>query len=405
MLEAKIDPKDVKAGMYVCRLDRPWLETPFMMQGFYVQTNREIRTLREQCKRVFIDTEAPPPPNAPEDRRVGDDRRQAEAIPSPVVTYENKRPVEEEIESAKMLRREVVNAMGDLLDSAKSGKVLDVKSAKYVVQKVTDSILRNPDAFMWLRLLKDKDQYTYSHCMDCSALAIAFGRSMGLARTQLEELGLGALMLDVGKMRVPVELLSKPDRLTDEEFEVVKLHVQHSVEIMGQTGGFSEEAIAIARGHHERFNGTGYPDGLSGGQIPLLARMAGIVDCYDAITSETHYRAAISSHEAVERLYEWRGNLFQPELVELFIQTLGTYPTGTLVELSTGQVAVVISQNRIRRLRPKVMLILDENKNANEAAPILDLILETEDDDGNPIEILKVLEPHAYGIDPAQFYL
>ena len=212
-------------------------------------------------------------------------------------------------------------------------------------------------------------------------------------------------MFDVGKMRLPNELLNKPERVTDEEFEVIKSHVNHSVEIVKETGGFSKEVVSIVASHHERFDGSGYPNGLSGGHIPLLARMAAIVDTYDAITSETMYRTAISAHEAVRRLYEWRGNLFQPELVEQFIQTLGTYPTGSIVELNTGQVAIVISQNRVRRLRPKVMVILDKEKSRCEISPILDMIKETEDEDGNPLEILKVLQPGAYGIDPAQFYL
>lgn len=405
MLETEIDAKDVKSGMYVCRLDRPWIETPFMMQGFYVRTNKEVLTLRKHCKRVFIDAEAPVPPSVEDERRSGQERRQAESIPKPVVAYENKKPVEEEIEAARVLRYEVTEAIDDMMTSVRNRMVLDVKCAKSVVSKMTASILRNPDAFMWLRLLKDKDQYTYSHCMDCSALAIAFGRSMGLARVQLEDLGLGALMFDVGKMRLPSELLNKPGRLNDEEFEVIKGHVKHSVEIVEETGGFSNEVMAMVASHHERFDGSGYPKGLSGGHIPLLARMAAIVDTYDAITSDTTYRSAISAHEAVRRLYEWRGNQFQPELVEQFIQTLGTYPTGSIVELNTGRVAIVISQNRVRRLRPKVMVILDKDKNHCEVSPILDMIKETEDKDGNPIEILKVLEPGAYGIDPAQFYL
>ena len=405
MLETEIDAKEVKSGMYVCRLDRPWIETPFLLQGFYVRTDKEILTLRTHCKRVFIDVEAPEPPPVEEERRSGQERRWTESIPKPVVTYEDKKPVEEEIEIARILRYEVTEAIEDMMTSVRNRMVLDVKCAKSVASKMTASILRNPDAFMWLRLLKDKDQYTYSHCMDCSALAIAFGRSMGLARAQLEDLGLGALMFDVGKMRLPNELLNKPERLTDEEFEVIKSHVNHSVEIVKETGGFSKEVVSIVASHHERFDGSGYPNGLSGGHIPLLARMAAIVDTYDAITSETMYRTAISAHEAVRRLYEWRGNLFQPELVEQFIQTLGTYPTGSIVELNTGQVAIVISQNRVRRLRPKVMVILDKEKSRCEISPILDMIKETEDEDGNPLEILKVLQPGAYGIDPAQFYL
>lgn len=429
-MEMKVTTEDLTHGMYVCRLDRPWLGTPFLLQGFYIQCDKDLQLLRDHCEHVYVDTDSRQQPSAHRQRhsdivrqpRNGTATLSRATVSSqpatrnnqrphngthlkPGTAYPDKRPVEEEIEVATALRTEVSKVVDEMMQNVQDGKKFDIHSVKAAVKKILESILRNPDAFIGLRSLKDKATYTHAHCMDSSALAIAFGRTMGFSRHHLDELGMGALMFDVGKMRVPKELINKPDRLTEREFKLVKQHVTHSVRIMEETGALSRESIAVAATHHERFDGSGYPRGLKAGKIPVLGRMAGIVDCYDAITSDTPYRRAISAHEAVRKLYGWRGSLFQDALVEQFIQTLGTYPTGSIVELTTGQVGIVISQNRVRRLKPKVMLVLDAEKNRYGAAPIVDLVKETEDAEGNPPEILKALEPGTYGIEPTEFYL
>lgn len=406
-MEKKISASEVTHGMYVCRLDRPWLETPFMLQGFYVMNDEDICSLKEYCEYVYVETDVPKLKLSPKDSLNGKSpwRQSASDLPRPTTVYRSETTVEQEITVVKELRKEVSSAVDEIMHNVREDKKLDVKRTKDVVSSMTESILRNPNAFLWMRMLKDKDSYTYSHCMDSSALAIAFGRYMGLSRTELEDLGIGALLSDVGKMQVPPELLNKPGKLTDKEFETVKKHVDYSVRIMQKSGNLSKAAIATAATHHERFDGSGYPRGLKGREIPVLGRMAAIVDCYDAITSDRPYRRPLSAHEAVRRLYDWRGSAFQSELVEQFIQTLGTYPTGSIVELNTGQVGIVVSQNRLRRLRPKIMLVLDGRKNKYNFAPMLDLLNEAHDSEGNALEIVKVLDPGTYGIDPKEYYL
>ncbi len=406
-MEKKIAAGEVTQGMFVCRLDRPWLETPFLLQGFYVMNDEDISALMEYCEFVYIETEVPELKLSPKDSLNGNNpwRQTVSDLPRPAKEYRSQTTVEEEVTIAKSLRKEVCSAVDEIMSNVREDKKLDTERTKDVVSSMTESILRNPNAFLWMRMLKDKDSYTYSHCMDSSALAIAFGRYMGLSRTELEDLGIGALLSDVGKMQVPLELLNKPGKLTDKEFELVKKHVGYSVRIMQKSGGLSKTAIATAATHHERFDGSGYPRGLKGREIPVSGRMAAIVDCYDAITSDRPHRRPISANEAVRRLYDWRGSAFQSELVEQFIQTLGTYPTGSIVELNTGQVGIVVSQNRLRRLRPKIMLILDARKNKYDFAPMLDLLNETHDSSDNPLEIINVLEPGTYGIVPREFYL
>jgi HD-GYP domain-containing protein (c-di-GMP phosphodiesterase class II) len=216
---------------------------------------------------------------------------------------------------------------------------------------------------------------------------------------------MGALLFDVGKMRLPEKLINNSNRYNQYEFKLVKQHVQHSVDIVRSIGGISEDVVSMVQTHHERHNGSGYPVGIKGNSIPIFGRIAGIVDCYDAIISERPFAYAISPHNAIKKLYEWRNIDFQAELVEQFIQVVGIYPVGTVVELSDGRVGVVFAQNRVWRLRPQIMLLLDENKEAYSDFDIINLMTVTKDTAGNSLDIARSVEPGMYGIDPEQFYL
>ena len=204
---------------------------------------------------------------------------------------------------------------------------------------------------------------------------------------------------------IPDEILSKAGRLTEDEMDVIRRHVDFGLALLGKDGGISQTVREMVAHHHERFDGSGYPNGLEGTAIPLPGRIAAIVDCYDAITTARPYQKPISPSAAVKRLYEWRGRDFQPELVEEFIQAIGLYPAGTLVELTTGEVAVVMAESRVRRLRPRVMVILDADKQLLREFYKLDLLHDRDHTDARGIEIREALEPGAYGIDPAALYL
>ncbi len=410
MNQVKVPAEELARGMYVAQLDRPWVETPFLFQGFVIENEGQIAKLQKYCDHVFVDVErgdAPSrPPAGARPRGAGVALRvPPAAVPEPAVAYRDETPVEEELETAREARESVVQAVGEFLDHVRQGRKPEIADVKRTVRDMEQSILRNPDACLLLRLLKDKDSYAHAHCVDSSVLAIAFGRQLGLQRDQVHVLGLGALLADVGKMRVPTELLEAPRSLTGEEVAVVRDHVRHSVEIMREMRGIDPAAVEMVECHHERHDGSGYPRGLAAGDIPLFGRMAAVVDTFDAITSERPYATAISPHDAIRKLYEWRGHAFQEELVEQFIQMLGVYPVGTLVELTTGEVGVIIGQNRVRRLRPKVMLLLDAEKAPLEINPIRDLLAETHDEAGLEIAVASTLEPGAYDLDPADFYL
>lgn len=212
-------------------------------------------------------------------------------------------------------------------------------------------------------------------------------------------------MFDVGKVKLPEKLINNTKRFNQYEFKLVKKHVDYSIDIVKNIKGINDDIIEMIWTHHERHNGSGYPHGLNGNHIPLFGKIAGIIDCYDAIISERPFASAISPHDAVKKLYEWRNIDFQAELVEQFIQVVGIYPVGTIVELSDGRVGVIVSQNRVWRLRPKVMLLLSEKKDPLTEFITINLFTETEDNNGNPLDIVRSVEPGLYGIDPEELYL
>jgi HD-GYP domain-containing protein (c-di-GMP phosphodiesterase class II) len=241
--------------------------------------------------------------------------------------------------------------------------------------------------------------------MGCAILAASFGRHLGLERPELQLLALSGLLLDVGKTRLSTELLHKTTPLLRDEFEEVRRHVQHGLEIIDSTPGLSPKLREIVATHHERHDGSGYPWKLHGSDIPIFGRIMGIVDSYDAMTNARPHAPGRSPHLAVNELYQQRGKLFQAELVEQFIQNCGIYPTGSLVELSNGQVAVVTDVHSLKRLRPRVMLLLDADKLPLQQFRVLDLGEVDKDDKGQPLSVKSGLPSGAYGIDPVELFL
>jgi len=395
--------------MYISRLDRPWLETRFLFQGFRVTRIDDIEELSRHCEYVYIDTEKGLAATRTLDRAISQHEKDKYAhvfqnMPDtpvyPVVTS-----VEEEVGASRESRSHLVDVVTNILGELKAGRSIKLATIRQSVNKMIASILRNPDAFFLLSRLKDKDSYAYAHCVDACGLAVAFGRHLGFAKPELENLAVGVLLCDIGKLQLPENLLKKPGRLTDREYDLVRRHVEFGAQMVSEMKGANDEVVSIVMHHHERHNGKGYPRQIPGHLIPVKGRIAALVDCYDAIISERAYCHAVSAYEAVKMIYEWRDKDFQSDMVEQFIQCIGLFPTGTLVELSTGEVGIVISQNRVRRLRPKVMLVLDKDKVAFDFNPVIDLIEGSEDESDEKVEILHPLTAGSYGIYVSDYYL
>ncbi len=408
-MDRKINVAYLKTGMYVSNLDRPWIDTPFLLEGFLIKSEEDIIALNQYCTYVYIDTdrgvgasiyieEGPRlKTNSYLERFLQDNKKKVE--------YKNTRPTKEEIPDTQTALESASNQVAHIMEDVKEGKNLNMVAVRGVVEPILDSIIRNSEAYMWLSMMQKKNSYTYSHSVDNCALAIAFGRFMGLPKKDLRTLAVGLLMMDMGNVNVPEGILNKNGRLTEAEYRIVKKHVGHSVVILKKTKGMNEDIINIALTHHERFDGSGYPNALQGTQIPVYGRMAAIIDCYDAMTSDRPFSAAKSPYSALQNIYNWRGSAFQPELVEQFLQCMGVYPTGSLVEMTNGSVAIVLEQNLTQRMRPKVMLILDEDKQHLMEYKTVNLATTFEDASRMPMNIYRGLDPGAYGIDPTEYYL
>jgi len=408
-MDRKVNVAFLKIGMYVSNLDRPWIDTPFLLEGFTIKTEEDLSVLSQYCSYVYIDPdrgigatqyieEAPRLKTNPYLERYLQDNKKK-------VHYENIRPTKEELPIAQVALENASNQVAHFMEDVKDGKNLDVKAVRGVVEPILDSIIRNSEAYMWLSMMQKKNAYSYSHAVDNCALALAFGRHMGLPKNDLMTLAIGLLMMDMGNVRIPDVILNKSGRLTEAEYRIVKRHVQHGVEILKSTKGMNEDIINIALTHHERFDGSGYPNALSGAHIPVYGRMAAIIDCYDAMTSQRPFSAARSPYHALQNIYNWRATAFQPELVEQFLQCMGVYPTGSIVEMSNGEVGIVLEQNVTQRMRPKIMLLLDEDKTHLVEYKTINLGKQFTDSSGNPLNIYRGLDPGEYGIDPTEYYL
>jgi len=409
--KVKVMAEDLRAGMYVSGLDRPWLETPFLLQGFLLETDEDVKQVRQYCEFVYVDIAQSINFEGLKHIKPVERRERPADITKHLFPHRTKQPyqdtakLEEELPRAKQAVTDLTRAMSTLMDDIGKNKKLDMKAVKEAVDPMIESMMRNPDACVWLARMKTKDSYTYRHSVSCSIWAVALGRQLGLPKTDLKTLAQGGLLFDIGKVKLPDELLAKKERLTPEEFEVIKSHVTEGVELLRVTPDVTRHILQMAEYHHERYDGSGYPKGITGDDIPVFARIIGVIDCYDAITSERPYAKPMSPSEAVRNLYEWRDIDFQAEIVEEFIQAIGIYPAGTLVELNTGEVGVVLSEYRTRRLRPKLLMVLDENKQRLPEMVPLDLSEQKTTASGQPLEIARSLESGAYEIDADMLYI
>ena len=385
-MKKRIEVGRLRLGMFVCGIDRGWMDTPFVRHKFLLRSREQLEQLRGCCREVTIDTDrgcdvSPPPVAAP----VANDQPVAAppaVVPVPVVatepplvpaSEEESRALERELARAAVAHREANGVLERVLDDVRLGRSIDSNKSRRVVKELTESVVRNPNALLCLTQLKDRDLYTSQHSVNVCIFTLAFARHIGVPKTKMEALGLGALLHDIGKMRVSLEVLNKPGPLTDEEFTEMKRHPELSLEILDRQEGIHEITRDVVHSHHERIDGGGYPRGLKGREISLYARMVAIVDVYDAITSARVYHDPVSPLVALQRLYQWRYKDFDNRLVEKFIQCLGVYPAGSLVELNSGEVGVVVKVNAEDRPRPVVKLLLDRAGRPRDEAPLLDL--------------------------------
>jgi HD-GYP domain-containing protein (c-di-GMP phosphodiesterase class II) len=408
--EFRISVRGLELGMFVSRLDKPWLETPFPLQGFLVESDDDLDKLKRVCSHVYVDITSGKSPDArfielePVDL-VEAARGRDEFTSLRKVDWELQTDFQTELAHAGIAHDALQKGVAEVMEDLKAGRALDLNKVKAGVEAMIDSITRNPSAYLWLKEMKRKDDYTYQHALGCSVWAACFARHLGLDRAELLEMSLGGLLFDVGKTRLPPGVLAKQQALDVAEAEVMRRHVEHGLDILSNTDGITHGILEMVRTHHERHDGSGYPNKLRGTEIPVSGRILGIIDTYDALTKDRLHAPGMSPHQAVAELYKLRGTLFQAEIIEQFIQTCGIYPTGSLVELSNGQVGVVTAVHSLKRLRPSVMVLLDEQKLPLAQFHTIDLSQVTLDANGVPLVIKAGLPPKAFGIDPVELFL
>ncbi|MDQ7988787.1 MAG: HD-GYP domain-containing protein [Candidatus Dactylopiibacterium sp.] len=367
----KIPSTELRLGMFVHELDCDWLTHPFFTNRFLISKEAQIEKILETgIHDVYIDTErGVDAPNAPTEEEVRATLEQeimtlaAQAPPAPLQVHR-----EEEIQRASAIRGRAQALVRNVMADARLGRAVEVEQAEQVVLHITESILRNSGALLGLLTIKNKDDYTFLHCVSVCALLVAFCRSLGLDTETIRQAGLGGLLHDTGKALVPDAVLNKPGKLTDEEFELIKRHPRDGYEILLRSPEIGPIPLDITLHHHERLDGAGYPDRLPPAQIQQLVRMASIVDVYDAITADRCYHRGMPATDALRKLHEWSANHFDPQLVQAFIRCVGIYPVGTLVRLESGRLGVVLEQNEASLLTPRLKILFNA-KSGNRVQP------------------------------------
>jgi len=399
MQRKQVTVGELQFGMFVAELDRPWTETPFMFQGFHLKTDQQLAALKKHCKHVFIDlerTEKPEPRVPAAQFKIRGQTKYAETV-----------KVEVEYHAATQVYSKTFDRVDELLKPvAKAGGVLEAKDVKESVTRLTDSVVRNPDAMLLVTRLREKSAAAHARALQVSIYMIVFGRFLELAREELELLGLVGLLQDVGKTRLPASIMEKDTTLTPEEAEIFKRHVTLGAEILKETPGIPPRLLELAILHHERQDGTGYPRGLKGDQIGLYGSIAAIADTFDTLTAQrSRGGEPLSPSAALSYLYKERGAGYHSDLVEQFIQCVGVFPVGSVVELNSGEIGLVITQNLVRRLKPRVMIVLDAKGAPMRPHKILDLDRDPKYTPEEPYRIKRTIEQTKVQVDPKELFI
>ncbi|KRB88565.1 HD-GYP domain-containing protein [Noviherbaspirillum sp. Root189] len=401
----KIGIRQLKVGMYVHDLSCHWMDHPFLRSQLMITSDEEIRKVVDAgIHELYIDTskglDVPDAPTAEEAKASLEhemlDFARRQAAPAIRVS------VAEEMARAVQVKNQAHQLVRTVMHDARLGKAIELDQVEPVVQNITESILRNPGALTGLLRIKNKDDYTFLHSVSVCTLLVAFCRSAGMDTELTRQAGLGGLLHDTGKALVPDEVLNKPGRLTDEEFDVIRKHPKDGYEILLKTPGVGNIPLDITLHHHERMDGSGYPDKLPGEQISTLAQMAAIVDVYDAITADRCYHKGMPAAEALRKIFEWSKFHFNPQHVQSFMRCIGIYPVGTLVLLESGRLGVVTEPHETNLLAPKVNVFFSTKSNTYIKPIQVDLSRPLGMGGGD--KIVSHQSPEKWRVDPMKFF-
>lgn len=429
---------DLKIGMFVAEPDCAWTELPFAFQGFVISTPKQVELFQSKCRFVHVDFSRSLNEFYREPKRQVDRPRRAAAptlsgSPEPPggrrsgpaftinaaadqLRFRRQRflgflqqqdgsayarELSSELNFIEPRFDEFQSALHTTFQHVEAQQCVDLRNVREGIRDMSGSLKRNPDALMWLLHLKRVDQYSFDHAVDVAVYLLMLGNHVGWRGQKLIELGMAGLLQDVGKSQLPADLLAKSDTLSADEQALIRSHVASSLEILFTHAHLPSDVLVIVSRHHERWDGSGYPRGLKYEQIGLAAEMAGLVDAFCAMLKNKPYRSALGHQGALEEIYTQRNRQFNPALMEQFVQCVGLYPIGTLVELESGEVGIVIQQNRVQRSRPRILLLLDRVKEPVPGYQVIDL----RDDSARDLRVAKSLPAESYGLSADDYYL
>jgi putative nucleotidyltransferase with HDIG domain len=372
----KVQANEVRLGMYIHELRGNWLEHPFWRKSFKLDQQKDLNKLLG-CRfdEIWIDTDKGLDVKIRESAIKINPYSNKSVAQSPKPVKKPQAPVSiaEEMDAAKQIHSKAKEAVTSMFSDVRMGKALEIEEATVLVDEINQSMERNPNALLSLVRLKTANEYTYLHSVAVCMLMIALGRQLGLKGEELRQAGVAGLLHDVGKMAVPNEVLEKPGKLTDEEFSIMRSHLRRGWEILKSCYQVHESALDVCLHHHERIDGQGYPEKLTGDQLTLFARMGAVCDVYDAISSERCYKKAWSPSESIHKMASWKDGHFDETVFHAFVKTIGIYPNGTLVKLKSGRLGVIIEQSKKSLTAPIIKIFFSTRANGYIQAEILDL--------------------------------
>jgi len=397
--KVKVFSEDLQIGMFVSELDKDWSESTFLLQGFTIESNEDIEAVMSQCKFVYVDF------------RSDSQFKSYRLATSSSTSFKEKNADTHEAKSnflqnkmapAATRFRKSSQLMKGVMDRIMLGEDFDLHGVREVVKENVQQVLENEDAMLMMTLLKNKSDSRAEHSLNVSILAIGFARFLGYNENQLEDIGMGALLHDIGQVKIDNHLLSKEGRLNQNEMAEMCQHPKYAFQILQSKSGLTPSCIDIAINHHERLQGQGYPRGLKADKLSSNVKLVSIIDVFESLTSPQVYRSSMSVVDAYKILMSGKGTHYDEKMVIKFVEWRGIYPPGAIVEMENGEVGIVIASNQQYKLKPKVLLVLDEYKQKRKER-IVDLSKMQLDGSSKPYKIIKAYENTAFGIDLQAF--